>query len=1009
MKSIFKYIGILALALAALVSCVKEDGDSLSPGTFKIDMDAYSTIALEQNAQVAFIPVKTNIPEDQWQFASSADWCHIGRSLTAEKGVMISVSANTDKEKARQAQVVVSAGSNEYRITVIQTGYGPAIIVKNVTVGPEGGEIYLDVISNVALNESLVQKPSFNAEDGEDWIRFSGIETTKAFATTRFVFDVDVNELPDKREAIVTLKAADAADSDADTQCKITQNSISISTPEVFSDVKIPVLSARANQCSVAEGSADNLIDGNYYSYYHSPYYIEGYDVETFFPVVWEFEFSGDQRIDYISIMHRANGAIAGGHWRGQIGEFNVYYKTASSSEYIFAQKFDFGGEGGYQSGYLTTPIENAIWIKIEILNGDPNSVDYTDGTYISCGEVEFYNTNRAEVNDWINKLFTDLSCSELKEGVTKRDIIQLNGISPYLATNVAMPLFNGEYNENEKDFRIHSYEPYSDSHVNRALCLQYYTSMNNPTGIEVKSGEDIIVCVDQIPAGQTVSIAVYGEESEYGPNYGGASEAENINQNTVLNAGVNNIRITADGMAYIMNTVPADNRTDLSKFKSVKVHILPGCGTVQGYFDPARHSDERYKEILNRCTYPYFMVKGAYCMFLFHTNQLRNDYPSSIRGGIGAWDDLVLWELELMGIDKIKWFNNHMMAVTSTDPEIYMNASNRRVQFNASTIGWTCNYDLLHTAGDREDAGISNIWGPAHEMGHCNQMAINWRSTTESSNNLFSNYANFKIAGDEYYKSYWSRGAKLEKLSKDYASKRPWAILGDGNYQGEDPGLHMRMNWQLWNYYHNAGFKPDFFPSLFAYFRDGHQMPNQSALEYYGRAENAGLCQLEYYEACCIVAGEDLTDFFDAWGYFRTIDQTYSQYGETKYTVTDAMINASKAKVRAMNLPKAAPMQYLEDRKKFGGETYCDMGYWEQFRDKVKITKTPKAKVSGNIVKLTDYEEAVAVEIRRGDEKTGELVYFSNLSNFTAPSRLDGCSIWAVQSDGERIKVTIE
>ena len=279
---------------------------------------------------------------------------------------------------------------------------------------------------------------------------------------------------------------------------------------------------------------------------------------------------------------------------------------------------------------------------------------------------------------------------------MTKKEIVKMNAVSPYLATNVAMPLFNGTYSENEQDFRIHSYEPYSDNRVNKALVMQLYSAMDNPTGIEVKSGQDIIVCVDQIPDGQTVSLAVYSEEDEYGPNYGGGGSNENVNQNTVLQAGVNTIRINADGMAYVMNTVPVENREPLSSFKSVKVHILPGCGTIQGYFDPARHTDERYKEILNRCTYKYFMVKGKKCLFLFHTNQLRSDFPNSIRGGINAWDNLVSWELELMGLDKVEWFNNHMMAVTSTNPDVYMNATNRRVQFNASTINWICDPDNL-------------------------------------------------------------------------------------------------------------------------------------------------------------------------------------------------------------------------------------------------------------------------------------------------------------------------
>ena len=1008
MRSVIKYIGILALAVAGAVSCINEKGETLAPETFLIDKDAYSVIALDQNAQVAFIPIQTNDElwvKGQWECTSNADWCQVGRSLTADKGLMVSVSDNTDKEKLRRAQIEVRAGKSEFIMSVVQTGYGPAIIVKDATIGPEGGLLSVDIVSNVQLNEALLQKPEFNAEDGEDWIRFHDMAVTKSFATTRLAFQVDVNELPDKREATVQLKAAEAADSKADTKLIITQSSISVTGTEIFTATAVRPLQVRDNQ--VAESRYSNglgaLIDGSYETFYHS--LTEGDNGGTVFPLVWEFEFNGTDRIDYISIMHRgANGS----HMRGRIGEFNVYYKVNPTDEYTFVQKYDFGGRGGYQNANFTTPLENASWIKIEILTGDPDSDNYDDGKFICCSEVEFYNSNRLEVNDWITRIFTDLSCSEIKEGVTKKQIIQMNAVAPYLATNVAMPLFNGTYSENEKDFRIHSYEPYSDARVNRKLVMQYYTSMNNPTGIEVKSGQDIIVCVDQIPAGQTVSLAVYGEESEYGPNYGSAGENESINQNTALAAGINNIRITADGMLYVMNTTPEDNEQPIKNFKDVKVHILPGCGTVQGYFDPARHSDERYKELLNRCTYKYFVVKGEKCMFLFHTNQLRSDFPNSIRGGIGAWDNLVRWELELMGLDKVEWFNNHMMAVTSTNPDVYMNASNRRVQFGAGTINWICDEESLLKAGE-DDGWVCNIWGPAHEMGHCNQMAINWRSTTESSNNLFSNYANYKLAGDKFYKTIRSRGERLEKVANDYAAKRPWAVLGDGNYQGEDPAVHMRMNWQLWNYYHLCGYKPDFFPALFSYFRNGHQLPNQSALSYYGRAENAGLCQLEYYEACCAVSGQDLTDFFDVWGFFRTIDQTYSQYGETRYTVTDAMINAPKARVRDMNLPKAAPMQYLEDRTSYGGITYSDMGLYTQYRDKVTITKTPSATVSGNKVTLKDCDQAVAVELRRGSSETGELLYFSNLFNFSVPISvsISGNTFWAVQYDGKRVKVS--
>lgn len=45
------------------------------------------------------------------------------------------------------------------------------------------------------------------------------------------------------------------------------------------------------------------------------------------------------------------------------------------------------------------------------------------------------------------------------------------------------------------------------------------------------------------------------------------------------------------------------------------------------------------------------------------------------------------------------------------------------------------------------------NAWGPAHEIGHIHQKAINWPGCSESSNNLFSNYIIYKMG------KYRSRG----------------------------------------------------------------------------------------------------------------------------------------------------------------------------------------------------------------------------------------------------------
>lgn len=57
-------------------------------------------------------------------------------------------------------------------------------------------------------------------------------------------------------------------------------------------------------------------------------------------------------------------------------------------------------------------------------------------------------------------------------------------------------------------------------------------------------------------------------------------------------------------------------------------------------------------------------------------------------------------------------------------------------------------------------DKNQDNEWGPGHELGHMHQGAINWPSTTESSNNLFSNYVVYKI------NQWGSRGSSIGTLA---------------------------------------------------------------------------------------------------------------------------------------------------------------------------------------------------------------------------------------------------
>ena len=430
---------------------------------------------------------------------------------------------------------------------------------------------------------------------------------------------------------------------------------------------------------------------------------------------------------------------------------------------------------------------------------------------------------------------------------------------------------------------------------------------------------------------------------------------------------------------------------TDLaSNPKPIKIHIPVDCGEVAGYWDLEKHkTNEMYKEFIGKSSYKYFCVRGERMMFYFHRDKLKAAVPEDINSAIGLWDDIMKWQHELMGFDDVypSQMNNHMFAIS---PEgSYMWASNYRVAFVYTYL----NNILLK---DNVMAAKDNVWGPAHEIGHIHQIAIYWPSNRESSNNLFANLLLYKLG------KYCSRGWTLDNLAQArFVDGNGWYNLGNKigtSYQGEAPELHMRMFWQLFNYYHRCGHMKDFYPKVFKAMRENRIVES-----------DPGAGQMLFAKTCCKVANEDLTDFFDMWGFFEPVDnQTLEQYGTWNYNVTQSMIDDTKAYMAQFS-KKAAPFHYLEDRK--SGDvgldvTPSDVGYYTQFEGNgQKITKTITHTRSGQTINIKDGDEAVAFELYKNDE----LVYFSNMFNFTVPSSIkvdDTVVIKAVQADGVRVEV---
>ena len=672
--------------------------------------------------------------------------------------------------------------------------------------------------------------------------------------------------------------------------------------------------------------------------------------------------FLGGADIDYLIYYTRAGN--------GNFGELDLLIATDEGhSNWTKYGTYNFRMQNAPSKiSFKTT--QKVTGIKFEVKSGA--------GNFVSCDEMEFYRYNQENtLENTLLTVFSDVTCSALKEGVTDE---QINALPDYFI-RLAKALQNNTYDPHEKEFRIREYAPYSiPEEWATKLMTKKYSNLDNPTGISVQQGDEIIVLVGDTH-GQQISLQSIWESGEEYKQTNVSGEVY------FLSPGINKLTMRKEGQLFVMYN------TDLTSpdAQPVKIHIPMGSGKVTGFFDLKEHkTDEKYAELLKKATHKYFCVRGERIMFYFHTAKMQEFVPNQILSAINLWDDIIGWEQELMGIEDVRpsQVNNHIFAIS---PEgSYMWATDYCIGFV---------YTYLNNILLKENvmANKDNAWGPAHEIGHIHQAAINWPGSTESSNNLFSNYILYKLG------KYCSRGSELNDLADSrFVRKKAWYNMGDATHQGEDTEIHMRMNWQLWNYYHRCGHNPKFWQTLFKLLREDRITES-----------DPGGAQLKFAMKASEAAGEDLTDFFDLWGFFIPGEDTIEQYGTWKYKVTEAMIQEAKTFMKKFPKPKHA-FQYIEDRK--AGDTGLDTkpsdtGYYTQFEGEVKAVSPNIAyTVSGRKYTVENGENAVAFELRKNSAE-GELVYFFNMFSYDIPAgvELGNAKLYAVQADGKRIEIPVK
>lgn len=810
--------------------------------------------------------------------------------------------------------------------------------------GSAAETIFIPIKTTLSLSE-------WKAETDADWLYVSTQEEKENGAQIKLA--VTANTSSERRNAVVKVLSPIQ-------NYVINVTQYASSDIVISEDIKVIPSGGKASEFQPGQG-IENTWDGKFSADGANPYHsIWGQSAN--FPVTLEYYFQGGADIDYLIYYTRAGN--------GNFGELDLLIATDEGhSNWTKYGTYNFRMQNAPSKiSFKTTP--KVTGIKFEVKSGA--------GNFVSCDEMEFYRYNQENtLENTLLTVFGDVTCSALKEGVTDE---QINALPDYFV-RLAKALQNNTYDPHEKEFRIREYAPYSiPEEWATKLMTKKYSNLDNPTGISVQQGDEIIVLVGDTH-GQQISLQSIWESGEEYKQTNVSGEVY------FLSPGINKLTMRKEGQLFVMYN------TDLTSpdAQPVKIHIPMGSGKVTGFFDLKEHkTDEKYAELLKKATHKYFCVRGERIMFYFHTAKMQEFVPNQILSAINLWDDIIGWEQELMGIEDVRpsQVNNHIFAIS---PEgSYMWATDYCIGFV---------YTYLNNILLKENvmANKDNAWGPAHEIGHIHQAAINWPGSTESSNNLFSNYILYKLG------KYCSRGSELNDLADSrFVRKKAWYNMGDATHQGEDTEIHMRMNWQLWNYYHRCGHNPKFWQTLFKLLREDRITES-----------DPGGAQLKFAMKASEAAGEDLTDFFDLWGFFIPGEDTIEQYGTWKYKVTEEMIQEAKTFMKKFPKPKHA-FQYIEDRK--AGDTGLDTkpsdtGYYTQFEGEVKAVSPNIAyTVSGRKYTVENGENAVAFELRKNSAE-GELVYFFNMFSYDIPAgvELGNAKLYAVQADGKRIEIPVK
>lgn len=847
------------LGIVTLIGC--DDYDFNMPVTPFLLLDSYE-VNFGQNSDKRTIEVRCN---EEWTVELSKElqgWCNVNRN--EDDDLVVSVTLSEDKY-VRRGEFYVKALSQTDTVHVAQLGYEQSILVspQSMNIDAAGDRVMVEVTSNVNY---VITSSEWITEEVQP-----GSRAPQETVTKQHFFKIEGNK-GDRRIGEIVFADSDEMSELEPTVINVIQKGV---------DTYEPIAPQEGNDIQVfpnsAEGDGGVPNENTYYKTFDNDLTNEWQanwrpPLGLVYPQYIEYTFDEPVDLDYIIYHCKYHD----NRFKDVKIEVLTDVTKSRSTEYVTVYDGVFDDANSTRADFNASQ-SNVSKVKFTI------STCYNMGKPLRCHEIQFFqkDPNAFKYDD----LFTDIACTELKPGITEDDILNCN--NSFYKT-LAWFLYNGKY---QREFRIANYKAYPHPSIDAtANKTAKYSLLDNPTGIFVSAGENLVVMAD-LKGLDKVNIRVQNLDQPGKDGFGGT-------EYTLIN-GTNTINIKEKGLVYVMY-----HKDDYQTAPEITLHFA--SGKVNGYYDTQKHEKGRWKQLLADAVDTHFDVLGQYAHMTFPTAAFLN-YTKDVDKLVESYDEMAYRQQEFLGLVKYdKMFHNRSYFNVHYNSDSYLYATDYHTAYIDYSLKELANEELLP----------ANIWGLAHELGHVNQVrpGLKWLGTTEVTNNIMALYVQTVVFGQPSR----LQTQQIDDFSSRYSKAWTYCVpnkmahnLFDQGDSKADVFCKLVPFWQLQLYYGKIkGNTPKEQQDHGGFYPDLYERVRTTA-----DPSTDGKCQLEFVYNCCELAKADLIDFFTAWGFLTPIKATIHDYSDKEFTITESEIDELKNRIKALGYSKpGVALEYLTD-----------------------------------------------------------------------------------------------